>query len=148
MTVSLSVTFAPLVTQGMHSIHNMSPRRLNFINVFIGGNSDPGMYACRICAVNYWFQAYYNLGQNAAGNKSFVQPSCEPCPANARCGGGLCLPVPMMGYWSQGVDRSTTNPDGMTSLSSQFINELTESPNWLRICGRSGDYLQMHNQGL
>ena len=70
------------------------------------------MYACRICAVNYWYRAYYNLGQNAADNESFTPPSCELCPQNARCGGGLCLPVPMMGYWSQGVDRSTTNPDG------------------------------------
>jgi len=80
------------------------------------------MYACRICAVNYWYRAYYNLGQNAADNESLTSPSCERCPLNARCGGGLCLPEPKMGYWSQGIDSSTTNPDGenCTHYFSEF----------------------------
>lgn len=38
------------------------------------------------------------------------------CPANSNCGGELCLPIPKTGYWSQGVDRSTTNPDDLGIL--------------------------------
>ena len=121
MSVNRSVIFAPPVTQGMHTATWNFSSPFIFIATINVENSDPGMYACRICAVNYWFQAYYNLGQNAADNATFVKPSCEPCPANARCGGGLCLPVPMMGYWSQGVDRSTTNPDGTTLVLRRTI---------------------------
>jgi len=111
------------------------------------------MYKCRICAVNYWFKAYYYLGNNAPDNATVIS-ECLPCPANARCGGGLCLPVPTKGYWSQGVDRSTTNPDGVQNVVIfiyLFLNAPCKSPfqkKYVSFIVRPGIYVQVYNQGL
>jgi len=47
-------------------------------------------------------------GEAAAGKNGAGCVSCgSPKDSGAYCGGGLCLPVPQRGFWSQGVDSST-----------------------------------------
>jgi len=47
-------------------------------------------------------------GEVSAGKNGAGCVSCgTPKVSGAYCGGGLCLPVPQRGFWSQGVDSST-----------------------------------------
>jgi hypothetical protein len=61
------------------------------------------------------------MGQNGVNNATVI--GCEKCPVHSHCGGDLCLPVPNKGFWSQGVDRSSDNPDDISLIYACSTND-------------------------
>ena len=66
-----------------------------------------GSPLCTHCDVGYWYQGYYRR-DDPVDPKDQFPPICSPCPEGGKCFGGLCVPIPKDGYWS---DRSTEDPD-------------------------------------
>ena len=75
--------------------------------------SIPGSSRCDVCAEGFWFRGYFHRGLyiNDDDDDFWTASGCEACPEGSMCGGGLCLPAPKQGYWSQGVDGSAKSPD-------------------------------------
>ncbi len=65
-----------------------------------------GSSVCDICKNHYWYRGYLRRDDDD-GNGS-LPVGCSPCPLNAKCAGGLCLPVADVGYWN---DRFSDDPD-------------------------------------
>jgi len=74
-----------------------------------GYYSSKGATACLICDAGYWFRGFLrleddsNIGVGSVDEdvSSWGGMGCDVCPANGKCGGGLCLPLPREGYWSE-----------------------------------------------
>ena len=88
-----------------------------------------------MCAEGYWYRSYYDAvakfaENDASSDSQFTNDNdigladddelsgqysagCVSCglpkKSGVYCGGGLCLPVPQRGYWSQGVDGSSND---------------------------------------
>ena len=95
-----------------------------------------GSPLCTHCDVNYWYQGYFRRDE-AVNPKDEFPPMCAPCPVGGKCFGGLCVPIPKDGYWS---DRSSENPDDNAILyrcptSSCVSGETTNYQPYE--CGRS-----------
>ena len=95
--------------------------------------SDLGQSRCLMCAEGYWYRSYYDAvakfaENDASSDSQFTNDNdigladddelsnqfsagCVSCGlpkiTGVYCGGGLCLPVPQRGHWSQGVDGSS-----------------------------------------